>query len=180
MNWVFRYSLLATLSAKFKSSLKRIIDKYSTAPIVEYAHINFKNGKIFSGVLASYPTKEFFNNKKKEFHKIFLPFTECLNFLKVDVGPLNDAWAVRGKCVVAICRNNSQEIHYIKKLSRRLRTAFYSLFRSDLLQGWKVIELVLSRKQVFLCKHCYQKIYLGEISMNDFDFKLIFSIKGKL
>lgn len=180
MNWVVRYSLLATLSAKFKSSLKRIIDKYSTSPRVEYAYINLKNGKNFSGTVASYPTKKFFNHKKKEFNENFIPFTECLNFLKAKIDPLHVVWAVRGKCVVAVCRNNSQEIYHIKKLSRRLRTIFYSPFNSNLFQGWKVIELVLSRKQVFLCKNCYQKIYLGEIFTNNFDLKFIFLIKGKL
>lgn len=180
VNWVFRYSLLATLSAKFKSSLKKIIDKYSTSPKVEYAYINLNSGKNFVGTVVSYPTKEFFNHKKKEFNKNFLPFTEYLNFLKVEAGPLNMVWAVRGKCVVVACRNNSQEIHYTKKLSRRLRKTFYSPLSSNLFQGWKFIEIVLSRKQIFLCKNCYQKIYLGEIFTNDFDLKLIFLIKGKL
>jgi hypothetical protein len=180
VNWVIRYSLLATLSAKFKSSLKRIIDKYSTSPKVEYAYINLKNGKNLSGTLASYPTKKFFNHKKKEFAKSFLPFTECLHFLKAEVGPLNVVSVVRGKCVVVVCRNNSQEIYSIKKLSRRLRVVFYSSFNSTLLQGWKVIELVLSRKQVFLCKNCYRKIYFGEIFENDFDLKFALLIEGKL
>jgi hypothetical protein len=56
---------------------------------VEYACINLKNGKNFLGTVASYPTKEFFNHKKKEFNKSFLPSTECLSLLKAEVGPLN-------------------------------------------------------------------------------------------
>jgi hypothetical protein len=65
------------------------MDRYSTSPKVEYAYINLKNGKTFSGTVASYPTKKFFNHKKKEFHKNFLPYTECLNLSKAKVAPLH-------------------------------------------------------------------------------------------
>jgi Type II intron maturase len=180
LNWVLRYSLLATLSAKFKSSLKRIIDKYSIAPKVEYAYTNLKNGTSSLGILASYPTKKFFNHKKKEFSKIQVSSIKFSSFLKVRTNSLNIDWGVRGKCVISVCRNDSKEIHYIKKLARRLRPAFSSLSGSYLFQGWKVIDSVLAHKQVIICKSCYNNIYLGAISKNDFDLKLIFLIKGKL
>jgi Type II intron maturase len=88
LNWVFRYSLLATLAAKFKSSLNKIIDKYSVAPKVEYTYFNVKTRNFFSGVLASYPNKEFFNNKKKIYNPKFLFSMELSNFLKVKSMPI--------------------------------------------------------------------------------------------
>jgi hypothetical protein len=85
--------------------------------------------------LASYPTKEFFNRKKKAFNKTCLPDSEASSFLKVGIASLNIILVVRDKCVITSCRNDAQEIHYIKKLARRLRTVFFSLSSSYLLQG---------------------------------------------
>jgi len=89
LNWVLRYSLLATLSVKFKSSLKKIVANYSMAPKVEYIYFNIKSGKNFSKILASYPTKIFFNEKKKIFNpKVFFPI-EFLDLSKVKSPAIN-------------------------------------------------------------------------------------------
>ena len=180
LNWVFRYSLLATLSAKFKSSLKKVINKYSIAPKVEYTYFNFKTGRNLTGVLASYPTKEFFNKKKKKFAKSSLLSVKLLDFSKVKSKRTSTLWLVSGTCAVTGCYNNAQETYYVKKLARCVRNVFFSPFNSYLLQAWKVIESVSSRKQVFLCKNCYRKTYLGKTFTRDFDFKLVFCVKDKL
>lgn len=180
LNWILRYSLLATLAAKYKSSLKKIIDNYSIAPKVEYSYINFKSGANFSSVLVSYPTKKFFNHKKKEFCTTFFPVVKLSDMLHCEVDLLNLVEVIRGKCVITTCGNNAQEIHYVKKFARCFRVTVLSPLNSYLFQGWKVVESVLSCKQVFICKDCYRKIYLGEITINDFDLKLIFCVKSKL
>lgn len=70
LNRVLRYLLLGTLAAKHKWSIKRMIDKYSMVPKVEYIYI--KNGKKLLSILAFYPTKEYYNKKKKGFNFSFL------------------------------------------------------------------------------------------------------------
>jgi hypothetical protein len=49
-----RYSLLGTLAAKHKSSITKIITKYSSSPKMTYTYE--KNGKIEIDILAEYPT----------------------------------------------------------------------------------------------------------------------------
>jgi len=50
LNWIFRYSLLGTLAAKHKCSLKQIISRYSLNPKFEYTFLNKKKkrGQNFS------------------------------------------------------------------------------------------------------------------------------------
>lgn len=63
LNWVLRYSLLGTLASKYKSSIKQMIHRYTLAPKINY--IYQKKDNEFVNTIAYYPSKEYFNKKKK-------------------------------------------------------------------------------------------------------------------
>lgn len=66
INWILRYSMLATLAMKYKLTIKQSIQKYSLSPCLTY-FCEF-NGKMKKVTLAKYPTLNYFNEKKKEFN----------------------------------------------------------------------------------------------------------------
>ena len=176
LNRVLRYLLLGTLAAKHKWSIKRMIDKYSMVLKVEYIYI--KNGKKLLSILASYPTKEYYNKKKKGFNFSFFIPGGLDNLLKIEINTANVFSVMNYICAVTFCEKEAQVIYHITKLRRRLQESFITAFDSRKLQGWEARELVLKRKQVFLCKSCSNGVYMGKVTMDDFNSEFIFTIKG--
>ena len=180
LNWVFRYSLLGTLAAKCKSSLKQIINNYSLSPKVKYVFINKKKEKEI-GVLAFFPSKEFFNHKKKQFNIDFFSFLNLGSFLCTQWIITNAVnMLVNCSCGVKICKNFVQEGYYVKKFRKRFLSNYVNILNIYKTQKWKGIELALKRKQIFLCKNCHIKIFNSLLDLNDLDFNFMFSIESKI
>lgn len=116
LNWVLRYSLLGTLASKYKSSIKQMINKYTLAPKIVYT--DRKKGKEHTSSLAAYPSREYFNKKKKDFNSSSLAPIELESILRARVNTLNVIRIMNRKCEVINCENDAQEIHHIRKLSR--------------------------------------------------------------
>lgn len=176
LNWLLRYSLLGTLAMKHKSTIKQIIRKYSLAPCIYYFY-EFKS-KTEKAILVKYPSKEYYNNKKKEFNSSSIDPIELEKILRTRINILNSMNTIYTKCAVLNCENNAQEIHYIQKLGHCLRDGVIKGSGFSIIQSWKGIISALSRKQVLLCSSCYSKIYFGKIFLDDLDFKFIFNIEN--
>lgn len=134
---MFRYSLLGTLAAKHKCSLKQIISKYSLNPKVEYTFINNKE-KEESEVLASFPSKEFFNNKKKQFNIeslsfIYLP--DILRRQRISRNASSIGMLVNYICGVKICKNFAQESYQIRNLKRRYMGSYINILSFYRIKG---------------------------------------------
>ena len=87
---------------------------------------------------------------------------------------------MNSKCAVLNCDNDSQEIHHVRKLGRRLRSGVISTSGSNVIQGWKGIESALNRKQVPLCTDCHHKIHSGKLSVDDLDPEFSFKIQKEV
>ena len=70
-----------------KSSIKRIIKKYTSAPKVEYTYE--KNGKKCTGVLASYMSSEEVNKLQKSFNDSSLEPIELESLLRSRINTWN-------------------------------------------------------------------------------------------
>lgn len=178
LNWILRYSLLGTLAAKYKSSIKRIIKKYTLAPKVEYTYE--KSGEECTGVLARYMTSEEVNKLRKDFNNNSLEPIELESLLRTRINSLNSLNAMSHQCAIKDCLNNAEEIHHIRKLGRRLRGGFISASGQHRIQGWKGNISALKRKQVPLCKKCHSKMHSGKLSVDQLNSDYTFDIKGEV
>jgi retron-type reverse transcriptase len=165
LNWIVRYSLLGTLASKYKSSIKLIIQKYTLAPKISY--IYQKKSKECINSIAFYPSKEYFNKKKKDFNKNSLSPIELKDILKSRINFSYYNLAIERKCGIINCKNRAEETYYFKKSTNHTINNFSS-FRFN---NWKVNESVLKNKQVFLCKSCYYKAYENNFLSENFDSK---------
>lgn len=87
LTWIMRYSLLGTLAAKHKSSITKIIAKYSFSPRITYTYE--KNGKAEINTLAEYLTPSELNKWKKEYKINSLSLSELNNLLNLKINNLS-------------------------------------------------------------------------------------------
>jgi hypothetical protein len=114
--------------------LKQIISKYSLNPKVEYTFFN-KKKKEKTGVLASFPSKEFFNNKKKLFNTnsfLSLNLSSILFIQRISANIITTL--VNRICGVKICKNLAQEIYYIRDLGRKFIGGSINMLNSHKIQ----------------------------------------------
>lgn len=133
INWKLRYSLLGTLAMKHKSSIKQCIKKYSVAPTLFYDYES--KGNKMKNVLVQFPTKEFINNKKKEFNDSSLAPMELERIIRIKVNTLNPIKIMGFKCAMLGCDNDAKQNHHICKLDQRLSEGVISSSGSHVLQG---------------------------------------------
>jgi len=180
LNWIFRYSLLGTLAVKHKCNLKQIINKYSLNPKVEYIFFNKKKEKEI-GVLSSFPSKEFFNNKKKLFNIDSLSFVDLDGILQTQIIITNTIIKlINHFCRVKICKIYAHESYLVKNLVRKYKNGFIRVSNFCSIQEWKNFETAFKKKKFLLCKNCYIKFYNGSLNVNDLDCESIFLIKSEI
>lgn len=178
VNWILRYSLLGTLGMKHKSSIKQMIQLHTLAPSIKYTYES--KGVTKTAIAAQYPTQEYYNKKAKTFNSSSMDPVELEKILRIKVNSLNAIAIMNSKCAVLNCENDSQEIHHVRNLGRRLRSGVISTSGSHVIQGWKGIESALNRKQVPLCTDCHHKIHSGKLSVDDLDPEFLFKIQKEV
>ena len=115
--------------------MKQIINKYSLNPKVEYTFIN-KKAEEEVGVLASFPSKEFFNNKRKQFNKDSLSLLDLVINLRAQKITANAiSMFVNRICGVKICKNPAQENYIVKNLGKRYISGYISMLSFHRIQG---------------------------------------------
>lgn len=178
LNWLLRYSLLGTLASKYKSSIKQMIHQYSLAPKVNYIYQKKNNECI--DTIARYPSKEYFNKKKKLFSKNSLSPIELEIILKSKINTFFANPIINYKCGIASCKNNAEEIYHLKELDFKFWDDYTFNFANHRIKNWKMNESILKSKQVFLCKNCYYKAYQNKLLPNGFDSKFVVLLKKEV
>lgn len=148
-----RWSLLHTLAGKYKSKIHEIIKKYGKTPKI----ILIDKGKEWT--LASYLTPNVINHRDRGFTLAHDPFVEFENLDKPLVKLSMSKALFSKRCAIMDCQDTNIEVHNIRALKRVCRSFITESVRSKnkILKEKTIVEPVISRKQIPLCKHHHTK-----------------------
>lgn len=145
--YIMEYSMYKTFACKYRSTVSKMIDKYST-----------------DGVFAvPYSTKA--GMKKCEFHhdgfkrkkEVLLEVDTLPNYAKKHGSPHSNAARIkRGQCELCGEKSNNIRMHHVRKL-KDLKG------QSD----WEKLMIKMRRKSLAVCKDCHDKIHNESLRLVD-------------
>jgi group II intron reverse transcriptase/maturase len=156
VNYQLRWSLLHTLAAKHKTTIRKIlIDKYIDLSlkidnkVIQFIPLHVVNG-MRKDFLINIEEYDWYTNLDKTFIKT----TKSFIFAKT--------------CAIKDCPNTDIEIHHIRKLLRPISSGGLKVVNSKGNKGWNAFMSAINRKQVPLCKNHHIELHKGTL-----DFKLV-------
>ena len=167
VDYHLRWSLIHTLAGKHTTKVHQIISSYGKSPKVMLE----SNGKTHE--LASFLTPNEVNHRTRGFTKScdVYHYLEDLDKPLVRLSIPKALFA--GKCAVSGCTNSDIEVHYVRALRRTKKGFLVEFIKSGnkTLKGSAMVESVLSRKQIPLCREHHKEWH--KLSPHDIDKKYL-------
>ena len=167
VDYHLRWSLIHTLAGKHTTKVHQIISSYGKSPKVMLE----SNGKTHE--LASFLTPNDVNHRTRGFTKSrdVYHYLEDLDKPLVRLSIPKALFA--RKCAVSGCTNNDIEVHHVRALRRTKKGFLVESIKSGnkTLKGSVMVESVLSRKQIPLCREHHKEWH--KLSPHDIDKKYL-------